>query len=450
MSCPLPPLPRGEVHKTLPDIAVGPTAFLRVFAKWWIVPVALVLLLVVVLAVLALDASPTLVADVQQNYQDLARTHSLLRKTVSTAQMQEGLRGMELNAEDLTAASNFLLARKKLAGYARATIQGGRLVWAASIRIPSRFPPLYLNLRIVADDHGPQIRLRRIKLGDISIPSPLVGWLVAAIAQHTSLARYSILGDNLLRETRIQEGQLRLVMDWNRDVLARAEGLVTDLADRERLLAYHQKLAEVVAQSHTRRFMRLTSLMQPLFELARVRSAEDNDPVAENRAVILTLAAYVNGKNIAATLPALAVPDPLEDRDVLLSRRVDTAQHFMGSAALTLSGHGALVDVFGLAKEMNDTHSGGSGFSFIDLAADLAGAAFGKYAVRSEDSARKVQQLLDKSIDESLFMPVTADLPENLDSLDFGERFGDIESGRFQALKDRIEERILACGLYHP
>lgn len=450
MSCPLPPLSKREFSKSPPLLAFRLNALYRGRSvRVVLLGPAIVLLVFLFLLVLAVETEPTLGEDSHPDYQYLARTHSFLRETVRTVRSQGGLRRVELNAEDLTAASNFLLSRKKLHGRARCSIRGGRLELAASIRLPLEVLPLYLNLRIVADDGAPQVRLRRIKLGDLSIPSPLVGWLAYGIARYSPLSRYSIISDHLVQETRIQNGQLRLVLDWNRDVLARAEGLVTDLADKERLLAYHQKLAEVVGQPQLRRFVRLSSLMQPLFALARERSLPDNDPIAENRALILLLGAYVNGKDITAALPAVPPPAPLASRDVLLSRRIDTAQHFMGSAALTLAGHGALVDVFGLAKEMNDTHNG-SGFSFIDLAADRAGAAFGKFAVRSGENARRVQEVLGQNSDESIFMPSTKDLPENLDSVDFGERFGDIESRRFQDLKARIDERIMACGLYQP
>jgi hypothetical protein len=145
-------------------------------------------------------------------------------------------------------------------------------------------------------------------------------------------------------------------------------------------------------------------------------------------------------------LPAAANP---VRRGVLLNRRIDTAQHFMGSATLAMAGHGTLVDMIGLAKEMHDTHNG-SGFSFIDLAADQAGALFGKTAIRSEEKAQRIQDMISRSSEESLFMPIIKDLPENLAPDEFAKRFKDIHSQEFQALKAMIQQRILACPLYKP
>jgi uncharacterized protein YfiM (DUF2279 family) len=225
--------------------------------------------------------------------------------------------------------------------------------------------------------------------------------------------------------------------------------MMTDLASRERMLAYHNRLAALLNDGSGRRYASLGALFQELFALARKRSVTDEEAADENRALIVVAGAYVNGRDLR---PMLAEGGEAADpgkRGVLLNRRVDVAQHFLASAALAISGHRALADMVGLVKEINDTHSG-SGFSFTDLAADRAGARFGKQAVKSAAEARRVQELLSSSPDESVIMPSLRDLPENLNPAAFAERFHDIESPRFLELKNRIEERIAACELYRP
>ena len=401
-----------------------------------------------ILLVLIPQGEPLVELGAQPAQQYLSRTRTLIRDTVHAGIGEAGQKRLALTAEDLTAAANFAILRKKLEGRAECAIEGHRLNVVASIRLPIKAFKLYLNIRLIADDAEPQAIVKRLKLGRLSLPSPLVGWLASGVMHYTPLARYSRIGEQLVRQVRIQEdGRLTLVLNWNRDALAQAEGLITDLADKERLLIYHDRLAEIVGQPEVKRFVRLGLLTQSLFALAKARSETDNDPIAENRALIIVLGAYVNGKNLAAVLPSVPAPANPARRGVLLNRRIDTAQHFMGSASLAMAGHNTLVDMVGLAKEMNDIHNG-SGFSFIDLAADQAGALFGKTAVRSEEKARKFQDVLSQSADESLFMPAIGDLPENLSPVDFAERFKDIDSPEFQAMKAGIEERILACPLY--
>ncbi|WP_348758479.1 hypothetical protein [Candidatus Methylocalor cossyra] len=392
---------------------------------------------------LALQEAPIEVPDPPSVHHYLDRARDLIHHTVGAGGADQ--KHLVLTAEDLTAAANFVLLRKRLDGRALCTIERRRLKLRASIRLPVGPLERFLNITFIADDGVPQAKVKRLTLGRLSIPAPVVGWLLHGALHFTPMARYSRVGEQLVRDVHVQEdGRLTLVLNWNRDALVQAQGLVTDLADKERLAAYHDKLAEVIDGSGLKRFVRLGLLMRPLFALARFRSAEDNDPIAENRALIIVLGAYVNGKSLSAALSARSDPGR---RGVLLQRRVDTAQHFMGAAALAMAGHSTLVDVIGLAKEMNDTHHG-SGFSFIDLAADQAGALFGKTAVRSEDKARKVQELLSASDDEALFMPAIRDLPENLNQAAFADRFKLIDSPEFQALKLRIQERILACPLY--
>jgi hypothetical protein len=402
-------------------------------------------LLVCALLGLILQSEPLVELGPQPAQQYLSRTRTLIRNSVRAAPNEKTL---VLTADDLAAAANFAILRKKLTGRAECGIEGHRLKLTASFRLPVKAFDLFLNLRLIVDDAEPQARIKRLALGRLSLPSPLVGWLAGAALRYTPLARYGRMGEQMVRRVRIQDdGRLTLALNWSQDALAQAEGLITDLADKERLLAYQERLAQVVGQPSLKRFVRLGLITQSLFALAKARSETDNDPVAENRALLIVLGAYVNGKNLGAALASIPAPPSPARLGVLLNRRIDTAQHFTGSASLAMAGHNTLVDMIGLAKEMNDTHNG-SGFSFVDLAADQAGALFGKTAVRSEEKARRFQDVLGRSADESLFMPSLKDLPENLNTEDFAERFKDIDSPEFQAIKAQIEERILACPLY--
>ncbi len=402
------------------------------------------LVLVLLLLALILQGEPAIVSHPEPTQQYLSRARTLIHDTVRNEPDAAHQKRLALTAEDLTAAANFALLRKKLEGHAACIIEARRLSLTASVRLPIGAPTLFLNVRLIADDGEPQAKIKRLKLGWLSMPSPIIGWLMQGALHYTPLARFSQVGEQLVRDIHIRDGRLEVNLNWNRNVLAEAEGMITDLADKERLLIYHDKLSEVVGQANLKRFVRLGTLMQPLFALAKERSTSNNDPIAENRALIMVLGAYVNGKRLALGLPDTA--DPVR-RGVLLNRRVDTAQHFMGSATLAMAGHSTLVDMIGLAKEMNDTHDG-SGFSFIDLAADQAGALFGKTAVRSEEKARKLQDSLSQSSEESQFMPTLKDLPENLAPMEFADRFKDIHSSEFQAMKAQIQQRILDRPLY--
>jgi len=408
---------------------------------------ALVVLLLEVLAVLLIDREPWVWQREASLQHYFAATRSILHNTARSPE-QAKVRSVALSEEDLTAMANFALTRKNLKGFVQAKIDGSRLVILATVKLPLSFADYYLNLRLIADDAEPNAFVKQVKAGYIALPKPLVRGVGWWLAHTTHIGRYVQLTAPLFQSVRIGDGRLRIALNWDPEIMGQAQDLVTDLADKERLRVYHAKLAEVLGQSQTRRFIGLGLLVRPLFALAKERSdAEGGDAREENRAVILLLASYANGKNLGAAIFASEESRLLPRREVLLNRRVDAAQHFTASAVLAISGHRAFADVVGLAKEFGDTH-GGSGFSFIDLAADRGGALFGKMAVGSDESARRLQQILSQTQEESAFMPATADLPENLKGDEFARQFGDINSPQFLALKQQIEERIAACRLY--
>lgn len=125
----------------------------------------------------------------------------------------------------------------------------------------------------------------------------------------------------------------------------------------------------------------------------------------------------------------------------------DLARHFAGSAALAALGSRPLADATGLFKELEDSRQG-SGFSFRDLAADLAGARFGQLATASEAAAGYLRQQLDHGLRTRDLMPNIHDLPERLGQSEFERRFGGIGGSGYLKTRDMIEQRIENCTLY--
>ena len=190
-------------------------------------------------------------------------------------------------------------------------------------------------------------------------------------------------------------------------------------------------------------------LLKPLFELAYQRSTLDN-AIEENRFVIITVNDYVNKKETRRFLsPQDAKPLTGQHYySAFLYKRVDLAQHFIGSAAITASVNGQVSQVVGEEKELSDAQEGGSGFSFIDLAADKAGTRFGEMATSTPENARKLQQAMSVIRDYTDFMPDPRDLPEHMNEADFKSRYGSVNSSAYQDLSRQIDERIAAIPLY--
>ncbi|MDO9238672.1 MAG: hypothetical protein Q7U30_01550 [Methylicorpusculum sp.] len=181
--------------------------------------------------------------------------------------------------------------------------------------------------------------------------------------------------------------------------------------------------------------------MQPLFSEAKERS-QNGEAVKENRAVILVLAFYANQKNLSKLISQSKTWSRPNWRSVKLQNREDLTKHYLVSALLAAYAGTPLADAVGLYKEIEDS-KGGSGFSFIDIAADRAGTLMGELAVAGEQQARQVQSLLATGA-ESDIMPKTSDLPEFISEAEFMRRYGGTQGKAYQQMMNEIERRILA------
>jgi hypothetical protein len=381
----------------------------------------------------------------------LPTPHINLQPASENPLQQKSLRSLTLTAEDITAIANFLLMKKELAGRIETHIKEKRLEFRAAVKMPTQQKAMYLNIALIADDDTPHAVIRRLDIGYLTIPEPLVYILMKTARLIPAVKHYNDLAIRIIQGAHIGHDQISFTLHWSNTTTGQAQELEADLANRERLLAYHNRLAELIAQSGKKRFISLDTLMQPLFQLAKARTElpgdVNGDPIEENRALILVLTAYANGWSLLTDNGTLPAPATLPRLGTLLNRRVDTAQHFMLSATLAMSGNRTVSDMIGLAKEINDIHSG-SGFSFTDLAADRAGTLFGKMATRSPEDARTTQNKISQTKEETIYMPHILDLPEHLSADAFQTRFHSVDSVEFQAIKQLIEERVNACRLY--
>ncbi|HEY4311796.1 MAG TPA: M12 family metallo-peptidase [Pirellulales bacterium] len=147
-------------------------------------------------------------------------------------------------------------------------------------------------------------------------------------------------------------------------------------------------------------------------------------------------------------LASLETPEQRERRlevigaPTLLGRN-DLARHYFFSAAMTALSSAPIAESAGLLKEMRDSQ-GESGFSFADLAADLAGIALGNFLKESE--SRLAQVARSYSVTE--FMPPIDGLREGLDHARFLELFGSTSDPRFKEELDAVRTRVKQLPIY--
>jgi hypothetical protein len=215
-------------------------------------------------------------------------------------------------------------------------------------------------------------------------------------------------------------------------------------AERQRLRAHAAHLAALAADAAPGWDASLAGLLGPMLELARQRSVAGGDAAAENRAAIVVLALFANGRHVGSVLPAAADWPRARPLRLLLDGRDDLPRHFLVSAALAVETSGGLAQSIGLAKEVADARRG-SGFSFKDMAANLAGTRFGEMALRTpaQLQARAARGLTDADL-----VPPLDGLPEFLPEAEFVRRYGGIGAPAYEALMADIERRVGALPLW--
>ncbi|MFT3718397.1 hypothetical protein [Pseudorhodoferax sp.] len=354
------------------------------------------------------------------------------------------LRTITLTQEDLDLLLPHLAAHAAK-GQARAELQPGRARLRLSLPLPSNpFGP-WLNVQAQLVQAGDLPQVQDMRLGRLALPQPVADWLLARGLGWLQRQPGAEALDSIA-QVQITPDALRIAYAWNDGAPAALKAAQAGPEETARLRVYQEHLQAAAAQAAAPG-QPLPALLQPLLELAGRRAAGNAAArAAEQRAALLALAFHVNGKGLAAIVPALAdAPAPLP-RNVHLAGRSDLAQHFAVSAALAAVAGTPLADAVGPYKAQEDAGQDGGGFSFADLAADRAGARFGALAVAADQG--RLQQRLAAGLTEQDLLPPLRDLPEFLPQAVFERRYGEVGSPAFKRMRGNIDRRIGVLALY--
>jgi hypothetical protein len=195
-----------------------------------------------------------------------------------------------------------------------------------------------------------------------------------------------------------------------------------------------------------------------LFELAFAFARDNshrNDGIYPNQVAILALGVVLGDERVAnVAQQPIIIQQEQELQDirgrVRLAGRNDLARHFVVSAALTVLTDENRALLIGIGKEMMDSTSGGSGFSFVDLLADKAGIRFAVQATRNREGAQALQHRIVDGFENGEFFPNIDGLPEGISGDDFGSQYGGLGGKETKRLIKEIDERIAKCSGFQP
>jgi hypothetical protein len=400
-------------------------------------------------AYLAIDDTPLLAPA-----QSLAITPSRMASAqrllarIDPRKMPSGaLRTLQLGEDDLNLAVAYLASQRPQTR-AQVVLQDGSATLRASTFLPPNPFGDYLNIQAVLRETPGTPQLEKLTLGRLTVPPTIADQLLRfglSRLQSSSLAVAGAAADSI-QHVGVRNGVLSVQFVWNDALPAQLQAALVPPEVQARLQAYQARLVEVAAKPGPRN-LSLGTLVQPLLELAAQRSDDQNSLADEHRAALVALAFYVNGKGMAAILPAARDWPRPAPRTTTLAGRTDTAQHFSISAALAATAGSPLADLVGVYKELDDAQ-GGSGFSFNDLAADRAGSRLGELAIGGTAAQLSLQKRLAQGLSDADLLPKVSDLPEDLQAAEFQKRFGGVDGPGYKKMATEIERRIGALGLY--
>lgn len=193
----------------------------------------------------------------------------------------------------------------------------------------------------------------------------------------------------------------------------------------------------------------LQEFIQPLFVVVSQKS-QGSSAVLENQSALLALAIYTGHHRLANFVGDV---QPVEGEVVLpryrplLAHRTDLTQHFVISAAIKILSQQGISLAIGEFKELMDRAKGGSGFSFADLAADMAGVKLAAMA-SDKNAALSIQQILSSITSENEFFPQINDLQEGLTKAQFAIEYGKLDSEKYLSTVKFISDRINVLPIY--
>ena len=414
------------------------------FIKFLLIVLVLLIGLGVGLFIASVEDKPLVVATSATQVDDADSVKELIEQIKQSVRDRTLDQQIPLTENQLNSLVGFLQrAKAQFHGQANITPLASSL--SASYQLPPNPIGRYVNFSALILP-GQGLQLDEVRLGSIVLPGKqtlaTLVWLVDWWTNSTIASQFVQQIDSI----RMFQGSMVIAMRPLDAFLRNLKDLKRDTGEESDLslaTAYYLRfLAELdVGQRPTAQS--LARFIQPLFAEALSRSNQGT-AADENEAAIMALATFAGHHRFASFIgdiqpkpKRVAVPRNMPT----LMHRTDLSQHFIFSAAIKVLSEQGLTAAIGEFKELMDRGAGGSGYSFVDLAADHAGVKFALVAT-DEKTAFALQGLLSENASESSFFPDTTGLPENLNKSEFTKEFKQVDSPEYKRLLNEIDQRI--------
>jgi hypothetical protein len=348
----------------------------------------------------------------------------------------------------------------RLAG--RVNVTPWRLVGAFSLHVPENPFGEYLNFRADVLPSSEGLEFAQASIGRVQFSNSMALTLFRFLLDFVLADQQGSMFVNAI-ESVVMNGQevsvkFRPIPDLRKRLEASKERIKTvrdDLAllgDPAVVRLYYQKLCELDELHVGELPASMAWYTAPVFDLAKRRVQIGSNVALENRAALLALGIFM-GSAYVETLVGSVRTGKLENckptpRYIVLANRHDLRLHFMVSAVIKVISDSGMSSAVGEFKELLDAEEGGSGFSFADLAADMAGVKFAEQLLDDSGEGMRTLIALADTYDENVFFPSIAGLQEGLSKQQFEIEYGNLQDPRYQSVVTEIEYRLASLPLY--
>ncbi len=420
----------------------------------------LALFLPVVLAGLVLDDRPVVARAPSLDAADAVRVKRLVKRTLERLKRGGASARLRFTEDELNAMA--ALAGRAVPGLTgRVNMAPLGLEAALAYRLPANPFGRFLNLRAGLVPSRAGLRVSHATLGPLQISGPLALTLARLGGDALLGKRQATALVDAVSAVEINDDALVLHLRAPADIAERLASVrtrvkdyrdeLTPLGDPALVRVYYSALLALEDARDNRRPVSLAAFMRPVFAIA-VRRSQGGSAVRENRAALLALAMHFGdprfesliGEVRTAGMRSRAVPRTA----ALLAGRTDLALHFIISAGLEIAANAGMANAVGEFKELLDTERRGSGFSFVDLAADRAGARFAEQALAGAGGAERLQAVIASEARESAFFPDIDGLSEGLTRSQFEDIYGGVQGDLYNEVLAHIDRRIRRLPAY--
>lgn len=313
----------------------------------------------------------------------------------------------------------------------------------------------YLNLTVQVNE-GEGLDLQRVRIGKLVLPGGFALSIAESLANRYTSSEVATKTIATVKGINVETSGVDIDIA-PMDALLRefknieTGGSTTDTRLLKIRVAHYLRLLDGMYVPPARGRSAGSSLsyyLSALMKEANVLSSQGSATL-ENEAAIMALTIYAGSPRFATLVGNLSFAIdkiPYARPRPVLAKRSDLSLHFVFSAAIKLMSEKGVSIAVGEFKELMDRGEGGSGYSFVDLAADMSGAHFAALAADPK-TAQQLQLILAQTANEELFMVSIDDLEEGLSKDDFSQKYRVVDSDKYKEVVKLINDRLAGLAI---